>query len=125
MLSERGQACLARCLKDKRFLKCMVLQGVFLLQSTEAAINARGHIMLLASRGSSWHATVLDLAGIYCECARARASGSSAEVEACKYSSQLPPPAPVWQRLQAVRSRLREEVPLEYRCWQSRPQQHA
>lgn len=39
-------------------------------------------------------------------------------IEACKYSSHLSPPAPMWQELRAVRSRLREEPPSEYRCCQ-------
>lgn len=39
-------------------------------------------------------------------------------IEACKYSSQLYPAAPMWQELQAVRSRLREEAASEYRCCQ-------
>lgn len=46
--------------------RCMILQGVFPLQSAEASINARGHIWLLDSRGSFCHTTMLDLAGIYC-----------------------------------------------------------
>lgn len=110
--------------------RCMILQGVFPLQSAEAAINARGHIWLSDSRGSSCHATMLELAGIYCVrvgvCVcwgvYVWVSGSSAVVEPCKYSSQLPPPAPVWQRLQAVRSRLRVETLSEYRWCQSREQ---
>lgn len=43
-------------------------------------------------------------------------------IEACKYSSQLSPAAPVWQGLQAFRSRLREEALSEYRCCQRRAQ---
>lgn len=41
-------------------------------------------------------------------CLRFRISWSGAVLQACKYSSQLPPPAPMWHRLQAVTSRLRQ-----------------
>lgn len=82
--------------------RCTLLQGVFLLQS---AINARGHICLPGSRGSSCHATMADSAG------------GRLPIAACKYSSQLSTrSAPMWQELQAVRARLREEEPSEYRC---------
>lgn len=57
-------------------------------------------------------------------CVCVRMSGSDTVIEACKYSSQLSPPAPVPQGLQAVRSRLREEALSEYRCCQRRAQQH-
>lgn len=76
VLCIRGRACFARLQQmsislslagAKWLFRCMILQGVFPLQSAEAAINARGHIWLLDSRGSSCHTTMLDLAGIYCE----------------------------------------------------------
>lgn len=106
VLCIRGRACFARLQQmsislslagAKWLFRCMILQGVFPLQSAEAAINARGHIWLLDSRGSSCHTTMLDLAGIYCEslcvcvCPCVCLPISNTVVEACKYSSQLPP----------------------------------
>lgn len=125
-LSIRGQACLARRWRMSISLspegveglfRRLILQGVSPLQSAAAAINAGGHIWLQDSRGSSCHTPHSESV---CVCLAVCFTHTA--IEACKYSSQLSPPAPVWQGLQAFRSRLREEALSEYRCCQRRAQ---
>lgn len=73
----------------------------FPLQSAAAAINAGGHIWPPDSRGSSLPHTALSVH--VCVCVRVGLSASRTQpMEACKYSSQLSPPAPVWQEAAGI-----------------------